>query len=298
MKDYYHCPLVVTMRAMNAPPQNQSSDRTDGQPAQTTTERLLMPVCYLNRVGEYCAEMLERLGLRTVADVLFFFPRDYEDLTELRTVEELEEGVLQTVCGTVEEFELRGTGPGRSVLGVLIRDREGGFIRAVWFNQPYMKDKFTCGRRVAISGKPKIKGLFWEVSHPIVVTLAEEEAEPAGEIRPVYSLTEGIKQWEMRRIVAETVESFGPLLDEVFPPEFLEEHGLWPIGRALAEIHRPSDWDNLKHARRRFVYQELFILQLALAVRRARQNRFSDAPVLEVSAKVDARIRRLFPFEL
>ncbi|GAG51673.1 unnamed protein product, partial [marine sediment metagenome] len=84
----------------------------------------------------------------------------------------------------------------------------------------------------------------------------------------------------------------------VFPPEYLEEHNLWPIGRALPEIHKPSDWENLKHARRRFVYQELFILQLALAVRRARQRKFSDAPVLEASAKIDARIRRLFPFEL
>ena len=257
-----------------------------------------MPVQYLHRVGAYGAEMLGRLGLRTVVDVLFFFPRDYEDLTQIRTVSQLVEGELQTVCGTVEEFELRGTGPGRSVLGVLIRDREDGFIRAVWFNQPFMKDKFAQGRRVAISGKPKIKGLFWEVSHPIVMQLADEENEPSGEIRPVYGLTEGLKQWEMRRIVAETVEAYGPLLQEVFPPEFLDAKQLWPLERALHEIHRPSDWDSLEQARRRFVYQELFILQLALAIRREQQNRFSDAPKLEATAKIDARIRRLFPFEL
>ena len=279
-------------------PQDLPSNLSESQAERTATERLLTPVQYLNRVGSNSAQMLQRLSLRTVADVLFFFPRDYEDLTEVRTVEELEEGVLQTVCGTVEEVELRGLSPGRSVLGALIRDRDGGFIRAVWFNMPFMKDKLSYGQRVAISGKPKIKGLFWEVSHPIVVVLAEEEAEPAGEIRPVYSLTEGLKQWEMRRIVAETVASHGPLLQEVFPPEHLEKHGLWPIIHAINEIHKPSDWESLAHARRRFIYQELFILQLALALRRARQNSFSDAPVLEVSAKIDARIRRLFPFEL
>ncbi len=257
-----------------------------------------MAVQYLNRVGVYGAEMLGRLGLRTAADVLFFFPRDYEDLTQMRTVAQLEEGVLQTVCGTVEELELRGTGPGRSVLGVLIRDKEGGFIRAVWFNQPYMKDKFAQGRRVAVSGKPKIKGLFWEVSHPIVVPLAEEEAEPQGEIRPVYGLTEGLKQWEMRRIVAEAVEAHGSLLEEIFPQEFLHAHKLWPLERALPEIHKPTDWAGLALARRRFVYQELFILQLALAVRREQQSRYCDAPKLEATAKIDARIRRLFPFEL
>ncbi len=257
-----------------------------------------MSVQYLNRVGEYGAEMLARLGLRTVADVLFFFPRDYEDLTQIRTVEQLEEGELQTICGTVEELEIRGIGPGRSILGVLIRDAAGGFIRAMWFNQPWMKDKFAQGRRVAISGKPKIKGLFWEVSHPIVVPLADEEAEPSGEIRPVYGLTEGLKQWEMRRIVAETVEAYGSLLQEVFPQEFLDTKKLWPLERALPEIHKPSDWESLELARCRFVYQELFILQLALALRREQQSRFCDAPQLETSAKIDARILRLFPFEL
>ena len=283
------------MRGMDQTPHNPPHDMP---PGQSPAERLFMPVQYLNRVGAYGAEMLARLGLRTVADVLFFFPRDYEDLTKMRTVAQLEEGELQTVCGKVEEFELRGTGPGRSVLGVLIRDKEGGFIRAVWFNQPYVKDKFAQGRRVAISGKPKIKGLFWEVSHPIVVQLADEEDEPSGEIRPVYGLTEGLKQWEMRRIVAETVEAYGSLLQEVFPLEYLQAHQLWPLERALPEIHRPSDWESLERARRRFVYQELFILQLALAIRREQQSRFSDAPKLAATAKIDARILRLFPFEL
>ncbi len=296
---YYHRLPIVTMRAMNETPQNSPSGPPSGPPSgQSPAERLFMPVQYLNRVGAYGAEMLGRLGLRTVADVLFFFPRGYEDLTQMRTVAQLEEGELQTVCGTVEEFELRGTRPGSSVLGVLIRDKEGGFIRALWFNQPYMKDKFAQGRRVAISGKPKIKGLFWEVSHPVVVVLADEEEEPQGEIRPVYGLTEGLKQWEMRRIVGETVQAHGSLLEEVFPQKFLDTKKLWPLDRALPQIHKPTDWATLELARRRFVYQELFILQLALALRRQQQSRFSDAPKLEATTKIDARIRRLFPFEL
>lgn len=291
------------MRLMNDTPQNQNPDISQknaacGPPEHKPDPRLFMPVRHLRRVGEFCGDLLERLDLRTVSDVLFFFPRDYEDLTTVRTVEQLEEGALQTVCGTVEEFELRGTGPGRSVLGVLIQDREGGFFRAVWFNQPFMKDKLARGVRVAVTGKPKMKGLFWEMAHPTVAPLAEEEAEPAGEIRPVYALTEGIKQWEMRRIVRETVAEFAPLVDEVFPPEYLAAHNLWPIEKALPEIHRPADWENLARARRRFVYQELFVLQLALAVRRAQQSKYSDAPRLEATAKIDARIRRLFPFEL
>ena len=87
-------------------------------------------------------------------------------------------------------------------------------------------------------------------------------------------------------------------LDEVFPPEYLEAHHLWPIEAALSEFHSPSNRDNLERARRRFIYQELLILQLALALKRQYVRDSLQAPPLPLSAKIDARIRRLFPFEL
>lgn len=259
---------------------------------------LTTPVQFLPGVGPRRAPLLERLGLRGAADVLFFFPRDYQDMTQLRAVVDLEEGKLQTVRGTVEEFELRGTSPGRSVLGVLIRSECGGHLRAIWFNQPFMRDKFARGRRVMLSGKPRRNGLFWEMSHPLVTQLADDETEPEGRILPVYPLTEGLQQWHVRRIVRGVLETHVGLLDEVFPADYLDAHDLWPLVRALPAIHFPDSWEDLERARRRFVYQELFVLQLGLAIRRQRQRVNGQAPPMEVSAKIDARIRRRFPFEL
>ncbi|MBN1591412.1 MAG: ATP-dependent DNA helicase RecG [Pirellulales bacterium] len=259
---------------------------------------LTTPVQFLSGVGPRRAPLLEKLGLRTAVDVLFLFPRDYQDLTQLRTVANLEEDKLQTVCGVVEESELRATGPGRSILGVLIRDASGGYLRALWFNQPFMQRQFFRDQRVMVSGKPRRNGLFWEVAHPMVTPLGDDEDEPEGRIVPVYPLTEGLKQWHLRRIVRNVVDTHVELLDEVFPLDYLEMHHLWPLRRALPEIHFPTDWESLEAARRRFVYQELFILQLGLAVRRQQQRTDSLAPPMEVSAKIDARIRRRFPFEL
>jgi len=264
---------------------------------KTPAQRLATPVQFLPGVGPHRAEMLERLGLRTARDVLFFFPRDYQDLTDQREVADLEEGTLQTVRGSVEEVELRNTGPGRCVLGVLIRCGTG-YLRAVWFNQPFMQDKFEYGQKVMLSGKPKQSGLVWEMHHPRVVPLDDDEERPAAGILPIYPLTEGMHQWEMRRIARAVVESHSDLLDEVFPPEYLESHDLWPIGRAVREIHFPSHQGSLERARRRFIYQELLILQLGLAIRRGQQKTQRHAPSLEATAKIDARIRRLFPFEL
>ena len=265
---------------------------------KSPAELLATPVQFLKGVGPRRVEPLKRLGLHTVRDVLFFFARDYEDLTNRRTIAELEEGTLQTVLGTVEEVELRNTGTGRCVLGVLIRS-DGDYLRAIWFNQPFMKDRFRFGQQVIFSGKPRRQGLFWEMTHPRVVSLEEEEEpEPAQGFLPVYPLTEGLRQRHVRHIVRGALETYVDLLDEVFPAAYLDAHDLWPLKRALPAIHFPSDAESLARARRRFVYQELFILQLALAVRRRRQHDLEQAPPLEASAKIDARIRRLFPFDL
>ena len=182
------------------------------------------------------------------------------------------------------------------MLGVLVRSRRG-HVRALWFNQPFLRDRFAFGQQVLVSGKPRRSGMMWEMVHPRVETLGDED-EPVGKILPVYPLTEGLQQWQMRNIVRDAIESHVDLLDEVFPGGYLEQHDLWSLRRALPEVHFPSDREGLARARRRLVYQELFILQLALAVKRRRQHELRQSPPLETTAQIDARIRRLFPFEL
>ena len=264
---------------------------------RSAAEQLATPVQFLKGVGPARAELLERLELHAVRDVLFFFPRDYQDFSDQRDVEQLEEGKLQSVRGVVEDIDLRNTSSGGCVLGVSLRCRTGQ-LRAIWFNQPSMRDRFQFGQRVMFSGKPKYEGLVWQMTHPKVETLDAEEEEPATKILPVYPLTEGLLQWQMRKIVRGTLETYMEVLDEVFPEEYLQAHDLWPLSRALPQVHFPDDQESLDRARRRLVYQELFILQLALAVKRRQQHDQRKAPTLEATAKIDARIRRLFPFEL
>lgn len=307
-------------------------------PDKSSGEQLATPVQFLKGVGPQRAEALARLELHTARDVLFFFPRTYQDMTDLREVDQLEEDKLQSVCGVVEEFELRGGQPGRCVLGVLIRSSaakgtvpflrspavsEGdspifaetkigtvphpqksgqspasGHLRGLWFNQPFMQEKFKVGQRVVFSGKPKLQGLVWQMSHPKVDFLGDDDEAPKGRIVPVYPLTEGILQWQMRKIVAEAVAAFGNLLEEIFSEDYRQAHDLWPLDRAIRQIHAPDGADELAGARRRLAYQELFLLGLALALKRRQQHDLRRAPPLEATAQIDARIRRLFPFEL
>ena len=132
---------------------------------------------FLKGVGPARAELLERMGLHTARDVLFLFPRDYQDLSDEREVGQLEEGKLQSVRGVVEDIDQRNTSSGGTILGISIRCQTG-HLRALWFNQPFMRERFTFGQKLMLSGKPKYEGLVWQMTHPRVETLDAEEDEP------------------------------------------------------------------------------------------------------------------------
>ncbi|HUE70095.1 MAG TPA: ATP-dependent DNA helicase RecG [Pirellulaceae bacterium] len=264
---------------------------------KSPAEQLATPVQYLKGVGPERAELLARLELHYARDLLFCFPRAYQDMSELKSIDQLEEGKLASVCGVVEEVDLRNTGVGKSLLGVLIRE-ETRYLRLLYFNQPWRRQTFNPGQRVLVSGEPKLQGLRWEMSHPTVEFLAPDEDAPAGRILPVYSLTEGLNQPTMRRIVQGVVETHTQYVDEVFPDDLLDSSNLWPIRAALPQVHMPENQASLGEALRRFIYQELFILQLALAMKKWRLDNRQSAPPLPVDARIDARITRLFPFEL
>jgi ATP-dependent DNA helicase RecG len=255
------------------------------------------PVEKVRGVGGSWAELLAKLGLRTASDLLFNFPRDYLDLSHERPIVELDEGVLQTVRGIVTEVAAASSGFGKSRVSILLRD-SSGHLRATWFNQPFMRGKFHEGQSLLLTAKPKMRGMMWEMSHPQVTHLADEETTSEGKrMLPVYSLTEGVSQYHMRRMVETAVAQFADVPEEVFPQRLLESYDLLPLTAAIRAIHAPDDAETLARARRRFVFQELYVLQLALSIRRSQQQTMR-APALPVTTKIDARIRRLLPFEL
>jgi len=264
---------------------------------EDTGRQLRRSAQFLRGVGTQRAELLARLGLRTASDVLFHFPHRYEDLTEITPADQLEDQRMVSVVAEVKEVELRKLDHGRSILGVLL-DGENVPVRAVWFNQPFQRSRFRGGQRVLLSGRPKRRGLCWEFTHPQWRELTGEEPPGPGELTPVYRLTDGLSAGRMRKIAAGAVEQLVPLVPEVLPESLRRDHHLQPIADALKGIHQPRDAQQLTSARRRFVFQELLVLQLALALRRFQRARQAQARVLEATTKIDARIRRLFPFEL
>ncbi|HEX3601337.1 MAG TPA: ATP-dependent DNA helicase RecG, partial [Lacipirellulaceae bacterium] len=156
---------------------------------------------------------------------------------------------------------------------------------------------FREGQFVMLSGKPRHRGGRWEMSHPRVTWLDGPEDSPEMRLLPLYPLTEGLSQYQVRKMVASALELCGPVLEEVFSEALLQQYDLMPLAEALPAIHSPQNTEEFERARRRFVYQELFILQLAVVARRWQQQVGFRAPPLVATADINARIERLFPFE-
>lgn len=261
---------------------------------------LLQSAQYVRGVGPARFALLNRLGIQTVQDLLFYLPRDYEDLSDLRRIAELEPERLQTVVGEVVEIRSRTTRRGMNVLSVVVHDGSG-VLEAVWFNQPYLVHKFRYGQRLAVSGKPKRTASgFWQMAHPRVQPLETDETLSAENARvlPIYPLTEGLRQEQLRRIIRHAVEQYASLVPEILPDELRARRQLPDIGQTLRQLHCPSSLTEAEQARRRLAYEEFLLLHLALAHRRRDVNAQLRAPKMLLSRALDQRIRRLFPFAL
>ncbi len=271
------------------PAPTSKSPRPDGPRSLAT------PLERLPGVGTTRARRLGKLGLATVRDALLHFPREYRDFTGAHRVAELVEGEHASLSGRILEVAARTTARGRGMLTAVLAAGDGE-VRCVWFNMPFMARRLPRGSRVAIAGQPRRSGLSWEFAHPEVRQLDPDAEDDQPEWLPIYPLSEGVQQWHVRTAVKAALGHAVDLLEEALPAELLLRKELLPIGKAIAEIHRPTTRQLADAARRRFVYQELLMLQLALRMHRRHQTDRGAAPLIDIDARLDHRIQAVFTF--
>ncbi len=256
-----------------------------------------VPLQFFPGVGPERALLLERLGIHRPIDLLFFFPRGYQDVAAIRTAKELEADVRTSVVGTIESMDYRSYEEGRSSLGVLL-DTNNGYVRLVWYNQPFRRHELARGMRLIATGVPKSTGISWEMRHPEYRVLGIDEPPPQAKPIPIYSLTEGLQQKHLSKMVGVALDRLLSVVQEILPESFRAEYRLMEIHDALRSIHQPETMQQANEARHRFIFQELFVYQLALALRKTQLKQGLPAPSLPPSGLIDARILRRFPFEL
>jgi ATP-dependent DNA helicase RecG len=203
---------------------------------------------------------------------------------------------MATVRGRVVDRDARLLKGGMALSAVLL-ECDGQFLRGVWFNQPWILQKFRDDEFVLYSGKPKRHAGRWEISHPRVQWLTTDDRDAHGGMLPIYSLTEGLQMDELRRIMRHVVEDCAGLLADELPEGYRARLKVSGIGEAFRSVHLPTNREQYDAGRRRLILQDLLELQLGLAIRRRTWQTRGAAARLPRSAKVDSRIRRLLPFQ-
>jgi len=252
---------------------------------------------FLRGVGPERLLLLHKLGIHTLEELLWYLPRDILDFSRICQPAELQSETLNTVRGIVYDADARVLKHHRTMTRVLL-DCGTDFVRGVWFNQPWMLKRLTRGQQVLFSGKPKFREGRWEFSHPSVQWLDPEETPDSAQlILTRYRLTEGLKVTDLRRIIANALETLGDQIADPLPLEARTRLKLLPLSQALRSVHVPATAEEFVNARKRLIFDDLFEFQLGVVLRRRAWRSRAQAPVLERTAKIDARIRRLFPFE-
>ncbi len=275
------------------------SDEFADAAAALSHSPLETPVQFVPEVGPQRAPLLAKLGIKTALDLMFHVPHSINDFSDLRPAQKLEKDLEQSVHGRVVDRDSKALTKGRSIVGILL-DCQGQFVRGTWFNQPWMMKKFLEGDHVIFSGKPQRKAGRWEFGNPRVHWLTDEDTdedvEGAVGVLPRYALTDGIKMDQMRRMTKAAVEHYAQYLTDPLPEFYRDHHRLPELKTAMTWLHKPPSAKLFHAGRERLILDDLFEFQLGLALRRRIWGTNSRSYPIDVTAKIDARIRRLFNF--
>jgi len=220
------------------------------------------PIAKLPRINEKYLKRFHKLGLNTVRDLLYHFPNRYDDFSKIITIDKLKLNETATIQGEILKIDNTRTFKKRmSLTEALVKDQTGS-TKVIWFNQPFLIKNLAEGKRVSLSGKYAIgpKGPYLSNPSYELLTLGKTTTHTAGFV-PVYPETIGLGSRFLRYYIKLILPTMA-LIEESLPSEILKTHNLPNIQTALKNIHFPRNFKSAEEARKRFAFEELFLLQL------------------------------------
>ncbi|MDD3839665.1 MAG: ATP-dependent DNA helicase RecG [Clostridia bacterium] len=219
---------------------------------------------YIKGVGPARSKLLNKIGIFTVEDALYYFPKGYDDRSEIRKISEARLGEKNTLkCSIVSAPENFKTRNRLTITKVRVKDETGSAF-CIWFNQPYMKTRFKKGDEFFINGKVERRFGQIQINSPIMESTSTGKNLYTSSIIPIYGLTKNLSHNTMIRIMKNVVDTSLDNIGETFSEDILKKYRLVQKKQALHDIHFPANKKAYLLARERLVFEELFMLQLSL----------------------------------
>jgi len=247
-------------------------------------------------IGNATTNKLAKLNLFSIKDLLYHFPRTYLDLSKVKKICDVKEGEEITIIGVVKRVDKSRTRSRKNLLKIFIWDKTG-YITGIWFNQNYIADILKKGTFVAYSGVVKYKFNELQITNPLYDILdikSERNQIHTGRIIPKHPSTAGISTKNLRRIFSKILSKYG-VLPEPLPNKIkIRQDFLTSLSNCINQIHFPGSFSSLKISKNRLIYNELFFLQLGLALRKKSQTIDLKSVVMDVDkSKIEKFIKSL-----
>jgi ATP-dependent DNA helicase RecG len=295
-------PLSPTVEAVSSPIAETPEPHSDD---------LKRPIQFVKGVGPRRAKLLNKIGIYTVQDALFTFPRRYEDRRKIEKIAYLRPGdAFQTVYGVVKIGDVTTTSQKRRKIFELIIGDSTGNLTAKWFNQVFLKKIFKPGMQVVLSGKITMNRYGGvEMIQPEYEILdqaeSDEELLHTGRIVPIYPLTERLYQKDMRKVMKRVVDTYAAAVEEELPENILQANHLMPLGQAISRLHFPDNADDVhllnretSPAHRRLIFDEFLLLELGMGLKRQHIMTHETGIAFQFEGHLERRLRELLPFDL
>ncbi len=228
-----------------------------------------LSIQYVKGVGPARKKLFANLGIENIEDLLYFFPRRYEDRTQMTPFNQLKVGEFQTVSGKVlARGGHRSWFTKKHVYETVIGD-DTGRLFCIWFNQPFLENYFKIGEQVVLYGKVEVyKNRLQMVAPEYELISKDDEALSVGRIVPVYSLTRGISQRYLRKVIKACLDRYAIELRDCLPVSIRNKFRLMHLCESIASIHFPESLDVHKQAYQRVAFEEFFFFQVSVILRR------------------------------
>jgi ATP-dependent DNA helicase RecG len=244
-------------------------------------------------VGVETAKKLEKLGVVTIHDLLTFWPRRYDDYSEVKLIQDIEPGAV-TIKAKIESLKSRRVRRGMHITEGVVRD-ESSAVRVVWFNQPYREKYFKAGQEYYLSGLYDFSFNRYVLQNPTVEEAKEFTANTA-RIVPIYPQTKGLDSRIIRKALSEVTSMFQEL-DETLPEWIINNHQFMSFAEAAYQLHWPENQTKLAEAKDRIGFEEVFAYVLAGQMNK-RQHESEIALRIEFDKDLALDYTKQLPFEL
>jgi len=265
---------------------------------------LSLPLTRLKWIQKRYLKRLKKLGIETVKDLLFHFPHRYEDFSQILKISQIKINQIFCIKGRIIKIENIKTHKKGIILTQALISDESGSIKAIWFNQPFLKNVLKKDTHLLLAGKLTVGAKESCLQSPVYEKIKDPNIQPfdprlthVGRIVPVYPETEGLTSRWLRFAIKRILKKYLTSLKEPLPEFILKKYNLLPIKEAISQIHFPSSFELAKKAKERFAFQDLLILQLFVLEQRIERYKEKSAPI-PIKIEVVKKFVDSLPFKL